>query len=204
MSTEYSKNADSKITEEKAKNPFDLGQLRLSQDFTSSFGVKKILSTVPVRRPEKSWWAQVHPSREDYWVDLFVLDHKSENEHYLVSPDLWPELSGEPLFVPFRLALAVNRQGGVFLWPGRLPALEGKMNLWWESNLVAMERATTAWVRVTSNQSLGIYEITEASGFKDEPKWPTESLQELIDVAFKGRKIDSWDHPMLKQLRGEA
>src|SRR5262245_28394028 len=48
-----------------APDPFDPVALRLSQDFTAGLGVKKALLTVPVRKPDKSWFVRVHPS-EDY------------------------------------------------------------------------------------------------------------------------------------------
>jgi hypothetical protein len=35
-----------------------------------------------------------------------------------------------------------------------------------------------------------------------EPKWPTQSLDELIDKAFDGRQIDREDHPALLRLIG--
>ena len=33
---------------------------------------------------------------------------------------------------------------------------------------------------------------------------PEESLGELLKIAFKSRYIDSFDHPVLKRLRGEV
>jgi len=32
-------------------DPFDLASLRLSQDFASAVGVKKLITTVPVKKP---------------------------------------------------------------------------------------------------------------------------------------------------------
>jgi hypothetical protein len=34
------------------------------------------------------------------------------------------------------------------------------------------------------------------------PKWPTQSLDELIAIAFNGRMIDREDHPALLRLIG--
>jgi len=41
-------------------NPFDPSRLRLSQDFVGAAGVKKILTTVPVRKPSKEWFIRTH------------------------------------------------------------------------------------------------------------------------------------------------
>jgi hypothetical protein len=35
-----------------------------------------------------------------------------------------------------------------------------------------------------------------------EPKWPTQTLDELIDVTFAGRMIENEDDPALKRLIG--
>jgi hypothetical protein len=36
----------------------------------------------------------------------------------------------------------------------------------------------------------------------DEPKWPTQSIHELIEVTFAGRMIETPDHPGLLRLIG--
>ena len=45
-------------------DPFDPASLRLTSDFSASIGVKKALLSVPVRKPDKSWFVRVHPSDE--------------------------------------------------------------------------------------------------------------------------------------------
>ena len=61
----------------------------------------------------------------------------------------------------------------------------------------------SAWVRVTANMTLQAYELLVAPNIPDEPKWPTESMPEILQAAFRGKYIDSLDHPVLKRLRGE-
>ena len=39
---------------------FDLDAIRLPQDFGASSGVKKLLTTVPVRKPNKSLFIRTH------------------------------------------------------------------------------------------------------------------------------------------------
>ena len=43
------------------KNLLDIEGLRLSQDFTSMAGVKKLITTVPVRKPDRQSFVRVHP-----------------------------------------------------------------------------------------------------------------------------------------------
>src|SRR5262245_55457669 len=73
---------------------FDPANLRLSQSFTETVGVKKLLTTVPVRKPGPQDFVRVHPSR-DYREDFRIIERKDEREEYIVTAALVPELSGE-------------------------------------------------------------------------------------------------------------
>ena len=53
-------------------DPFDPAALRLTHDF-AALGVKKTLLTVPVRKPDKSWWVRVHPG-EEYALQTAVIE----------------------------------------------------------------------------------------------------------------------------------
>jgi hypothetical protein len=161
------------------------------------------LTTVPVRKPDKAWFVRVHPS-EDYRLETAVIELKEERETYLVAKPLWPELAGESTFSPRIIYTAVNRQGVVFLWPIRLPGPDGKLDDWNQSALEAAQRAQARWVRVQANMALGAYEVYEATAPLPEPTFPDLSLMELLKIGFKGRFIDSLDHPVLKKLRGEV
>jgi hypothetical protein len=52
--------------------------------------------------------------------------------------------------------------------------------------------------------ALGAYDVFEATAEWPEPDWPNVPFNELLRVAFKGKVIDTLDHPVLKRLRGEA
>lgn len=187
--------------DDSAPDPFDPAALRIGQDFAALADVKPILATVPVRKPNKQDYVRVHPS-EDYQLTTALLELKEERETYLIAPDLRRELFGE--LVPVTIFTAINRQGVVFLWPCRLPDETGRGNSWHESALQAAELAKTRWIRIAADMSLGAYRIWEARGDLPEPEWPEQSLRDLLSIAFKGRYIDSLDHPVLKRLRGEV
>ena len=51
--------------------------------------------------------------------------------------------------------------------------------------------------------ALGGYRIMKAKGDLGEPEWPSLSLSELLDVAFKDRVISSEDHPIFNKLLGK-
>src|SRR5262249_19519994 len=43
-----------------APDPFDLDRLRLTADLAAAVGVKKLLTSVPIRKPSKEWFVRVH------------------------------------------------------------------------------------------------------------------------------------------------
>ncbi len=184
-----------------SNDAFSVESLRLSQDFAATIGVKKLLTTVPVRKPNRQEFIRVH-SEDSYRLATAVLEMKEDRETYIVAPDLWPELPTE--ITPKLLATTINRQGVVFLWPIRLPGADGRIDHWNESAMEAAQRAHEAWVRVAANMSLGAYELFQATAELEEPKWPHVSFQELLDSAFRGRRIESLDHPVIRRLQGLA
>jgi hypothetical protein len=120
--TEIENNHIGKEATSSAPDPFDLSNLRLSQSFTDTAGVKKLLTTVPVRKPNPQDWVRVHPDPQ--MRDNFpLIELKDEREEYVVAGALVSELVGE--FVSKTLYTTVNRQGVVSLWPVRLPDPDG-------------------------------------------------------------------------------
>jgi len=192
-----------RLAQDSAPDPFDPNRLRLSQDFAASIGVKKALLTVPVRKPAKEWFCQVHPD-EEYRLQTAVIELKEDRETYLVDPSLWPELSTESTFSPRALFAAMNRQGVFFIWPVRLPGADGKVDEWSRSALESAEMAQGNWVRVAANMSLGAYELFEATANIPSPTWPDKPFSELLRIAFRDKFIDTMDHAVLQKLRGEA
>lgn len=186
-----------------APDPFDPDALRLSQDFASAVGVKKLLTTIPVRNPDKESFVRVHPDPA-YHLQTVVLELREDRgETYLVAPALWKALAEEKTCSPRLLVTSITRQGVLFLWPLKLPGSDGRSLRWHDSALEAAEVAKTEWVRVTSNMALGAYETCVASAALPEPTWPDMPLGDMLRIAFRDRLIDRVDHPVLRRLRGE-
>jgi hypothetical protein len=116
---------------------FDPANLRLSQDFAQSVGVKKTILTVPVRKPGRQDFVRVHPDPE-YRLETAVLELKEERETYLVDRALWSDVPGE--ITPKVLLTAMTRQNVFFLWPIRLPGEDGRHDEW---NRSALDAATS-------------------------------------------------------------
>lgn len=180
-------------------DPYDLSNLRLDQSFVESAGVKRLLTSVPVRKPNPQDFIRTHPSPE-YRAALAIIELRDDRETYLVVPSVARDLPGE--FVMANVYTAINRQGVVQLWPVRLPAVDGRVLEWHRSAAEAAELAMQKWVRVKANVSLGAYEIFEATSTIPDLEWPEQSFQDLLRIAFRDRLIDSLGHPVIKRLRG--
>jgi hypothetical protein len=183
------------------EDPFEPQRLRLSQNFAAELGVKKILFTVPVKRPDKQTFFQIHPE-PSYYVETAVLEMKEDRETYLVDPGLRVDLSAE--IVAKALFTAITKQGVLFLLPVRLPGTDGRLDEWNRSLMEAIERARRKWIRICANMHLGAYEVFEATANLAEPEWPQLSFKEILRLAFKDRFINSADHPVIRKLRGEV
>lgn len=183
-------------------DPFDPERLRLSQDFAAGVGVKKLLTTVPVRKPANEWFVQCHPD-DSYRIVTMLLLMKEDRETYLVDRSLWDSLATEPTVSPRLLITTITSHGILLLWPIRLPGADGRIDAW---NRSAMEAATLAcgkWIRVAANTKVGANDIIVAANQMPAPEWPATPFNELLRIAFKDMYIDSINHPVLKKLRGE-
>jgi hypothetical protein len=186
-----------------APNPFaDLAAMRLSQDFAAGAHVKKLLTTVPVRRPGTQDFFRVHPDPAYQLPTAAVIELKDDRETFFVHPAMVPEVIGE--FRACMIVTVINRQGVLSLWCLKLPDPSGRREEWLRSALKAAEVAMKRWVRLRPNMSLGAYEIFEAQDTIPEPDWPDLPFQEILHIAFRDRLIDNVDHPVLKRLRGAS
>lgn len=133
-------------------DPFDLANLRLDQSFVESAGVKKLLTTIPVRKPKDQDFVRVHQAPE-YREAFAIIELKDDREMYLVPPAIARELPGECRMAT--LYTAINRQGNLFLWPVWLPTPDGRINEWHRSAAEAAELAMHRWIRIKANMGLG-------------------------------------------------
>ena len=188
-------------TKKKLPNPFDPKSLSVKLTGGENFMVKKVHTVIAVRKPNTKDWVRVHPS-EHYRISVAVLEDNDNGITYIATPEIAAEFPAE--FKCVGLHLAVNRQGSSFLWKHPLIDPEGRDNLWNASHREAVETAKTQWVKMTSNRNLGAYECQIAPSVNAEPQWPELDLQQLLEIAFRGRLIADRDHILLRQLRGEA
>jgi hypothetical protein len=189
------------IVDPNSDDPFDLAKLRVSQDFLEQTPTKKLLTTIPVRKPGRQDFIRVHSSPA-YRALVAILELEEDGEFYLVDLTKVPELRGECFIAT--LFTAITRSGVVFLWPVRVPASDRRPLEWHVSANTAVEQAMKEWIRLRANMSLRAYEIIvadERAGKIPDPNWPELSFQELCRIAFRDRLINTPDHPVVKRLR---
>ena len=179
---------------------FDPRALALNQNFAAMVGVKKELSRVAIQRPPNQAFFLPNPN-PDYRIQVAALVLNEDHETYVVDHALLDELQGE--WVPKLLVACQTRQGGMYLWPIKLPGPDGRIDTWNESALQIVNDYGGQWVRVTANKELGAYDVARPISPFPMPEWP-ESADALLRKAFRGRIIDRLDHPIIKQLRGVA
>ncbi len=137
----------------------DFSRFRLSQNFGNVSGVKKQLSIVPVRKPNKTQWVRVHPEKK---MDTALLKYGEKDEDlYLVEPELQAEV--EQLARAYRLVQAIDRQNNVFIWPLAIPD-DGRPLNWHLSAMEAASNGEVEWTWMQINMSVGAYDIFAAEG----------------------------------------
>jgi hypothetical protein len=153
-------------------------------------------------------FVRVHPDEEKYWspelcfVNVPIQGMKRDTLH-LIDEEIALQYLSSGKVLRFRLALATKPHDIFFLC--HVPS-QNVDNPWNVSTLDACEQAKSQWVEVISRKSEGKenYKIDYArdSDAFPEPKWPTQTLEELINTTFNGRMIDRDDHPALLRLIG--
>ena len=182
-------------------DPFDPAALRIDPDGEPGSGVKKLLTQVPVRKPHKHEFFRCH-SDPAYRLRMAVLELGVEKEVYACTPAI--AATGMADLKPVEMRVCLSRAGAVFLWPVPLPVEDGRRNAWHETARDAAEQAESKWTRMTPHMGVGHYNIYVAETEGPDPKWPELPFGELLRLAFgRGQLINSFDHPVLKQLRGE-
>jgi hypothetical protein len=153
-------------------------------------------------------FVRLHPDEENYcspelcFVDVPIKGQSKDLLH-LIDEDLALQFLPSGKIKRFRLALATKPYDVFFL--AHIPS-QNLDNTWNISVLEAAEQGRHMWVQVTSRKAEGAesYKIDQArdpDAFPD-PKWPRQSLEEIIETTFHDRMIDHDQHPALLRLIG--
>ena len=192
------------INEVKLKKPkIDLERVRAKADQSIDLGVTTEYTMIPIRNPKPDEFFRCMPD-EDYSMDAHILSLKTENEWYMIEPDILPEIQLESQLRVRTVYVCVTMNSTPFVTCIPQHDEMGKINSWHQSGHITMEEAKQCWVRRQADKANGGYTITKAMNAKlPDPKWPTMTLNEIIGRAFDKFYIDDINHPVLQRLRGE-
>ena len=188
----------------KLKKPkIDLERVRAKADQSIDLGVTTEYTVIPIRNPKPDEFFRCMPD-EDYSMDAHILSLKTENEWYLIDPDILPEIQLESQLRVRTVYVCVTMNSTPFVTCIPQHDEMGKINSWHQSGHITMEEAKQCWVRRQADKANGGYTITKAiNAMLPDPKWPTMTLNEIIGRAFDKFYIDDINHPVLQRLRGE-
>ena len=149
----------------------------------------------------------LHPD-EGYWSPelcfvMVPIKGARRDSLHLIEEDLAMRFLPSGKVQRFRLALATKPHDVFFLC--KIPT-RNLDNSWNRDNVSGCEQAKELWTQATSRGEEGvdgyILDVARDPDAFPEPKWPEQSLSDLIDRAFAGRMIVSEDHPALLRLIG--
>ena len=191
--------------EVKLKKPkIDLERVRARADQSFDLGVTTEYTVIPIRNPKPDEFFRCMPD-EDYSMDAHILSLKTENEWYMIDPNILPEIQLESQLRVRTVYVCVTMNSTPFVTCIPQHDEMGKINSWHQSGHITMEEAKQCWVRRQADKANGGYTITKAiNAMLPDPKWPTMTLNEIIGRAFDKFYIDDINHPVLQRLRGET
>ena len=187
---------------------FDLDKFK-SKHSAAVANVDTLLESLPHHSiAQAKDFVRLHPDEDKYWspelcfVNVPIKGQKRDTLH-LINEDLAIRYLPSGKILRFRLALATKPFDVFFLC--HVPSRNAD-NSWNQSNLVACEASKTHWVQATSRREEGVdaYKVDcaqDPDAFP-APKWPSQSLGDLIGKTFAGRMIEDEDHPGLLRLIG--
>jgi hypothetical protein len=202
------KPTEAPLSIEKPTNKGRLDKFKSKRPATIA-GVETLLGALPHHPISAAKdFVRLHWDEENYWsseyclVSVPIKGQKRDLLH-MIDEDLGLAYLGNGKLLRFRFALATKPFDVFFLC--HLPS-QNLDNSWNVSVLAACEHARTQWVQVTSRKAEGAESYKtdfarDADAFP-EPKWPTQTLEELIVVTFGGRMIEHENDPALLRLIG--
>jgi hypothetical protein len=186
--------------DDKKKGKKDFSKFRISTHGSGLPVAQKVLTRVPVGKPNKQQFVKVHPDTE-HQLECALIKLDDDDQPFLVAPRIASMVAQDIKLVNLRLA--IDRQGNVLLWAVPPMPEDGNDNPWNQSQRQISDLAEKSWVRLSSNRATGNYEPIVAQGEIPEPIWPDLSFQEILEIAFGTTHIiEDRGHPALQKLWG--
>ena len=194
---------------EEPKDKFNLDRFKSTRDPTLP-NVETLFTGLPhYSISQAKDWVRLHPDEENYWSVELCFVHvpvkgQTKDMLHLIDETLAMRFLPSARIIRFRLALATKPYDAFFLC--EIPS-RNLDNEWNKTNLQACELAKVSWIQATSRrpENKEGYKIdhTKDSDPFPAPKWPKQSLNEIIARTFSGDlAITTENHPGLLRLIG--
>jgi hypothetical protein len=169
--------------------------LVLSQNYEDQIEAEDLLLNVAVRRPKKLEWIRVHP---DHRMGPVALLEDDEEKLYALKKHVHSAVHEEAKVVTLRQCITSTKVS--FIW--HVPCVQRDGSDWpaWQGQRAAVEIAEGSWIRLIWQNEGKSYKVRQGKADFGEPAWPSQSFDALVDIAFKGRIVDSLDHPVVQRL----
>jgi hypothetical protein len=158
-----------------------LDRLKAPANFASLYG------TLPeLRNPRKDEDVRLHAE----WVFAGVpMVRTSTNGFYVIDAALYSTMVGRMMLCD--LHAAISGSGSAFIWPVRSDV---------QSAQDAAAAAIKGWARVVWDQSSKTYKVEAASTEHDEPTWPFQDFDSLLDVALTNRILVDPENEIVQKI----
>lgn len=163
-----------------------------SEDFADPDASKKPKRGGPkVRKPTSKEVLRTHPDWR--WRGIRVVEHKTK--FHLVGGQAAARLKDKVQTVDLVAAITIAKDKlEPFVWPADAET---------DGTEEAIKGASAAWVKVSWDGTTRSYKFAPVPEKRDDPKWPYESFEQLVEVAFHGRIIEKADDPLIDEILGE-
>jgi len=173
-------------------SPSSLAKFKVNSQTQMATGVLRP-RTPEVRKPRRDEWFST--LRHISECDIYNM-YEANDVQYMVSPDvahIFGEASPERYMVPW----IAHETKEVYFWP----VSTDSSNSWVSSAMNAVEEAINCWRRICSNKVTKAYDLFEPVEPPPPPQPINDSdLEDLLFRAWKGRIIESSEHPAVKRL----
>jgi len=155
-------------------------------------------TTIPVRKPGSRNFFRVHPD-EIYRLYNVPVVEDDKRECHILAADLEIPEDLERFVSHVNLVTCLNHKGTLFLWP-----YKNSTNDWSKSAGRIARQAVGEWVRLTADMDASCYRVETAPAElrRVEPTWPKMTFEEILNIAFEGKCIETLDCSVIRSIRG--
>jgi hypothetical protein len=193
---------------------FKKGKHAKTKEQVARLNQEDAATAVPIRKPNATEWVRCYgESLDDLDFVKFTeqQDDSGEFRTYIIQgKDDETEQRLLEILQPIKCALLVpfvNTFDKFSIWVCKQPGPNTKRMESHASARKAVEFGQKQWVKIYWNGGSKMYQAQrpmELDGFP-EPNWPTNSMEQLISLAFEDNLIiEDLDHPIVKRAKGKV